>query len=105
MWGGVANVIPRAACEEWVRQLIEVKGADPIQLSLLLQALSRKIDVRELNLSEEMLKAISWCLKDLPEASTIEKQLYEVIPLTHREKERLFGDSLPPGLLLEYFEP
>ncbi len=101
MWGGVANIIPRAACEEWVQALLNVKGADPVQLSLLLSALSRKTDIRELNLSEEVLKAVSCRLKDLPEGDALARQLHEVMPLTRREKERLFGDSLPPGLLLE----
>ena len=89
--GTAANVIPRTICEEWVHALLKSPKNDHLPFALAL--LARKINIPSLDLSPTLLDQIAPFLQsqDLSELDQT---------LTHKEQERIFGDSLPLGLIL-----
>ncbi|MCP5469045.1 MAG: Hsp70 family protein [Chlamydiales bacterium] len=89
LYGTIANILPKEACEEWVHRLLAMPFTDSEHISFTLLHLARKTDAHEINLSETTLQAI------------LEKHSLDFeTPLTHEEQERFFGDALPSALIL-----
>ena len=83
--GGLANVVSRGLCEEWLRALQQLDADE--NLAFVYAQLARQTEQREINVSRELAEA---CL-----AGTV-----GVKPLTFKEQERIYGDCLPAGLQL-----
>ena len=96
LYGSAADIIPRDICSSWIEKLLNVKESKNLQF--VLAQLSRKTDQREINLSNDLIDSIRRRYKDIPR---LQKLLDVKEQLTTKEKNRIFGDSLPIGLSIE----
>lgn len=101
LYGSVANVLPRDVAADWIQRLIRETSLDPHKVAPILVELARKTEHRELNLSPEVVDSVCGWLKDRGIESSLSEALYEERSLSISEKDALFGEQLPAGLLLE----
>ncbi|MBA2368218.1 MAG: Hsp70 family protein [Candidatus Protochlamydia sp.] len=94
VYGTAGQVVPKDICEKWVKQLLET-SKEPALFAVV--QLARRTDHREINLSEEMIGQIALAY---PEAD-MQALLSEKRHLSQYEQEQLFGEKLPPGLILD----
>lgn len=99
LYGSAANVVARVTCEQWVKKLTHAKGIEPQQMAFLLSIIARKTDQRELNLSQTVIDEIEEWIKQYPVGDELAQKLHNPYELTIREQEKIFGDSLPNGLV------
>lgn len=101
IYGSLANVVPSAYCEQWIRRLLKLPKEKDSQLALLVGQLARKTEHREINLSKECISEIIDRFASSPHVERLQQLLLTENRLTQSEQEQAFGDKLPAGLLLE----
>lgn len=99
IYGSVGHVVPKETCGKWVKQLLLVQPPDQLKDSFyfVLGQLARQVEQRELNLPEPLIQEI--LAKD--ETGDLKRFIFNERELTENEQEKLFGDRLPVGLILE----
>jgi hypothetical protein len=97
MYGSVAQVVAKESAEKWIKQLLKIVSKDSVQHLFLLEQLVKKTDHREINVSETIVKEL---IERFPEVD-FTKRLSSNHVLSLNEQNSLFGDQLPPGLILE----
>lgn len=99
LYGSAGQVVPKEVCSKWIEQLLRYQQAvkDLESQIFLLGQLARKTDHRELNLSDAVIQKILTAYPD----DHLKKMLLEEHLLTPAEQEKVFGDQLPAGLVLE----
>ncbi|MBA3958408.1 MAG: Hsp70 family protein [Parachlamydiaceae bacterium] len=98
--GSFLHVVCRDTCEKWIQLLLKASSIPKDQQLFLMSQLARKTDQRDLNISQAVIDQILSHYKDVESAERLQTLLQEDISLTGSEEERLFGDQLPPGLML-----
>ncbi len=93
--GGIAEVVSREVCAEWVDNLLDLYPRKPEQIRFILSHLLRKTNQRELDLPEAVMESVLRTCEELPEF------VYEDGALSHGEQALLLGDELPVGLQLQ----
>lgn len=94
IYGSPIDVVPKDVCEGWILQLLKMVPSK--LLFSVLTHLGRRVDLRDLNISLEIQKALETIFKnnefevDFTKSSNKE--------FTHNEIDSLLGDSLPIGL-------
>lgn len=100
LYGSNSNVVSKEVCTRW----IEALSAAPIDRSkeflFLIMQLARKTDCREINLSQSSVDKILAHFADDENDPEFRKALSTFSPLSIEERDRMFGEHLPPGLLL-----
>lgn len=94
-YGSAAQVVPKDMCAKWVEKLLKGIVVENEQGLFLLSQLARKTDHRELNLPDSLLEAL------IAKYPSLKAYLFEERNLSAKEKEQVFGESLPAGLVLE----
>lgn len=99
LFGTMSHVVPVATCSRWVRQLLEwlPSAVSPAQAVALFESMARLAGLTELDLPLSLREEI---LSHFPSEPTLERHLREYHPYTPTERERSFGEALPPGLSL-----
>ena len=100
VYGSVGSVVSRNTCSRWVERLISSSCGNSDQLFFVFWQLARKIDQRELNLSESLIKKITERFSSPEERSRFMALVNGEAVLTKQEEEQIFGDQLPSGLSL-----
>ncbi|WP_068467492.1 hsp70 family protein [Candidatus Protochlamydia phocaeensis] len=95
-YGSVGQVVPKDMCAKWVEQLLKAPSQEGESYFFALEQLARKTDHRELNLPDALINQI---IEKFPQEG-FQNRLKDRI-LTPAEQEQVFGDRLPPGLILE----
>jgi molecular chaperone DnaK (HSP70) len=95
VYASAGHVVARDICSRWVEKLLEINHTNSTEYMFALTQLARKCDQRELNLSEKLIEKI---LLKHPE---LQKNILEERSLSSSEEAHIFGEQLPPGLLLE----
>lgn len=99
LYGSVGQVIPKEYVGKWVEMLLQhlpLQKQNELMLCLMRQ-LARKTDQRELNLSDATIAKITNVYTD----ESLKDLLLNEKTLTQSEKELIYGDRLPAGLVLE----
>ncbi|MBA3721297.1 MAG: Hsp70 family protein [Parachlamydiaceae bacterium] len=96
-YGSIGQVIPRDVCMKWVEKILQAEGLDQDLTLFVLGQLSRKTEHRELNLTDDLISKV--VDKDIQ--GEIKNIIFDTRPLTQNEQEKIFGDRLPAGLLIE----
>lgn len=99
-YGSAAHVIPKEICSQWMETLLKSTKKGDQWLLFLFSQLARKVDQRELNLSEALINQV---LERYPDPE-LEKRLTKEMGWTEIEREELFGDQLPTGLIIGTLE-
>lgn len=100
LYGSFLHVVPKKTCEEWVLKLLETKKVHQESMGFVFSLLGRQTESRELNLSPEIHNRIMSYLQGLKEYKKWEDLLSHHLPFNIQQKEQLFGESLPCGLIL-----
>lgn len=101
LYGSSANVVPVATCSRWIENLLEAAKVEPDQVVSLLCQLARKTDHREINISNALIEKCMAKFQNHPKFSELESHLTQLSQITRAEQEFLYGERLPPGLILE----
>lgn len=96
MYGTLVNVVPKEICGQWIERLLEATHLSEDALAFLIGQLARKTTHREINLTEEIVNKV------LNRFGGRVKELLtqETVLLTQKEQEQVFGEQLPPGILI-----
>ncbi|MBA3028069.1 MAG: hsp70 family protein [Desulfobacteraceae bacterium] len=100
LYGSADRVIPTKEAMAWINVLLSGENKNPKALVSTVIQMARKTGDRLRDLEEENIQKIrQWILHlsgDYPDARLLEK----VVPLEKEEKNAIFGESLPPGLMI-----
>ncbi len=98
VYGSIGQIVPKENVSQWIEQLLCHQPATENREAMLflLRQLARKTDQRELNISDFLIKKVleTYSQENLKEYLLEEKELTEL------EREQVFGDQLPAGLIL-----
>lgn len=97
LYASAGQVIPRDTCERWIKTLLSKVSVDHPLAPLLFGELARKTAHRELNIHKQLIDAILARYSN----EQLAHCLHEGGAWTKTESEQLWGDQLPPGLILE----
>jgi len=89
LYGSLADVISKKICEAWVERLLLVRPWDAKQGDFLLATLIHPIAQRTLDISEELTQRV------------LQRIGHVELAWDHPHQERLFGDTLPAGLVMQ----
>lgn len=99
-YGAAVNVIPRDECARWVEAILTSNKIDKAHLPFLLGQLARKTDHRELNLPQGLIDRILDYCEEKTSLNSVKGLLNDQNQLTEIEQDRIFGERLPAGLML-----
>lgn len=99
LYGSIANVISNEECMKWIKALLKLPASQ--QLAHLLIQLARKTGHREIDLKESIIEEILKTYRSTNYFEMLEKALTQITELDQVDQEKIFGEHLPSGLLLE----
>lgn len=100
-YGPLDLVIPNREAASWIKTLLSLNLEPTDGFAQTLIQLGRKTGDRERDLSqEEMNSIISWLTKTQQASRYQELLTQPEMPLFSREQDWVFGESLPPGLII-----
>lgn len=99
-YGSAHKVIGRAQVEQWLEKLLQLDWKQDQMLVFAVVMMSRKTGDRSLDISEPLRERILEQLAGLKIPVGWLELVKEVTELDQGETKRLFGDSLPSGLVL-----
>lgn len=94
LYGSIADVVSKEVCGQWVKKLLEHE--DTALKTVLFSAWARKTNVKAIDLPDVLLNTI---LSDCPDVH-LKEVLMKEQPMNAQEQQFLFGEPLPPGLIL-----
>ncbi len=97
--GSVHQVVPPAAAEEWIRRLLAL-DADRGVLAFPLAQLARRSGDRARDVAEGLRAEVAAFLRRANAAPEAVHAVEEVAATSDEQEQRIFGESLPPGLSL-----
>ncbi len=100
-YGPLDQVVPSRTAAEWLQTLLSLPlTAQPAVAQALVQ-LARLTGDRSRDIPQEDRDALSEWLEDLPEGERLRAVLsHPGAALAREEQQQIFGESLPPGLIL-----
>lgn len=106
LYGTIANVVPIDICLEWLEQLLKIKNFGTERLLFAISQLARKTGEKAYDIPKAMIdKILQQTLAaglDMLYFNQFKVLLEQEVPLTELEKELIYGEKLPPGLVLTY---
>jgi hypothetical protein len=100
-YGPLDRVIPREEATSWLESLLSSDLSPREAVGRALVQLSRLTGDRERDVSEQMRKKVAQWLEQLPGENHLLDALFQAEGvLSQQEKDWVFGESLPTGLLL-----
>ena len=99
-YGSAHAVVPRAAAEEWLEQVLDVDWSQSDNASFAATVLSRMSGDRQRDLSEPLRERVAKRLERIHAPKSWIAMVREVTRLEEADERRLFGESLPAGLVL-----
>ncbi|MCG8556599.1 MAG: hsp70 family protein [Proteobacteria bacterium] len=99
-YGSAHNVVPRATAERWLQTCLQTDWRRTEHAAFAAVLLCRKSGDRERDLSSELRERVLDRLSQRNAPATWQRMLREVTLLEGSDANRVFGESLPPGLRL-----
>ncbi len=99
-YGSSHQVVPRDVAAGWLQSLfgLDWKAAGPAPLAATL--IARRSGDRELDLEPELRDKVASRLRGAGAPATWIRMVQEIAELDDADEQRIFGESLPPGLRL-----
>ncbi|MBA3816271.1 MAG: hypothetical protein H0X29_07080 [Parachlamydiaceae bacterium] len=101
LYGSIFNVLPREACEKWITNLLESKLVLNERMAFLYGQLAFKTEHREINISKELVDRIFMKFTGTSYIERLQELLLKENRLNQQERDQVFGDHLPAGLMIE----
>jgi hypothetical protein len=92
-------VVPPPEAEDWTRRLLELE-APPGAVAFPLAQLARRSGDRDRDLPDAVREEVAAALVRGRAAPELVEMVEQVAPRSEEEEQRIFGESLPPGLSL-----
>lgn len=99
-YGSAHNVVPRVTAEEWLARVLSIDWTKSDNAAFAATMLSRKSGDRERDMSEAMREKVATRLGAVGAPPSWVAMVREVTELEEADERRLFGEGLPPGLVL-----
>ena len=100
LYGPADRVIPPEEAAVWIKTLLKQKWSNPKLVGNALLQMARKTGDRVRDLDQSVLDAVMDWLSQEDEFKDHLKILNQVTPMEKQEVHRIFGESLPSGLVL-----
>lgn len=105
LYGSHSNVVPKEICAGWIETLLAVprdrRNKNAKEFQFMITQIARKSDFREINLSKSSVDAILSFFSDAEGFTELRKVVTEFSPMSEQEQDLIFGEHLPPGLLIK----
>lgn len=101
LYGSLFNVLSREFCEEWIKDLLDSRLLADERLAFLYGQLAMKTEHREVNISKELVDHIIHQFSGTPYLERLQELLLKENRLTQQERDQVFGDHLPAGLMID----
>lgn len=98
--GSAHNVVPVDVATEWVEELIDVDWSQSENAAFAATLLCRKTGDRQRDVSDEVREDVIARLEAHQAPASWITMVREVAELEAADERRIFGESLPPGLVL-----
>ena len=100
LYGPVDRVIPPAEISEWIDRLIGYSWSNPNTAGRTVSQLARKTGDRSRDLDDNVQALVlDWMDQhDMPPDR--KRPVQEIVPLAHQDRDAMFGESLPQGIIL-----
>jgi hypothetical protein len=100
LYGPADRVIPPAEVADWIDQLIGYSWSNPNTVGRTVSQLARKTGDRSRDLDDKIQAAVlDWMAQnDMPEDR--KQRVREIVPLAYQDRDAMFGESLPQGIIL-----
>ena len=99
-YGPIDRVISANVVSEWIMTILRQSWRNPKPVALSLYQMARLTGDRKRDIDQKIRDQIADWLKQNGLFTNESKCLYKVIPLTAKEENSVFGESLPPGIML-----
>lgn len=100
LYGSADRVAPAGEAMAWIKALMAIQDKNPGARVRAVIQMARKTGDRLRDLDEGTIQNIKQWIRDQPGKVPDVRPLEEVVSLEKEEKNAIFGESLPPGLLL-----
>jgi len=104
LYGPIDRVVPPDEVASWIESILEKKWRNPKPVGTALSQLARLTGDRKRDLDPNVLKQIIEWLRPYDGSEPCIKFLKEVLPIAPQEESVLFGESVPPGIVLQMGE-
>lgn len=108
LYGAPSHAIPPEECENWIKQLLEVKEKYSLnRIQFPLTQLVRKVSSKELEVDVSLRKQVidlyssSEQIKGMENNQHIKRLIEGMDLVVHSDRETIFGENLPIGLNLK----
>lgn len=102
LYGSLYNVLPRDIVESWIVNLLESKLIPSDRLAFLYSQLAFKTEHREINISKELVDRIIAQFSSTLDVERLQELLLKENRLNQQERDKMFGEHLPTGLMLDF---
>jgi hypothetical protein len=99
-YGPIERVVPSETVSVWIEKILSVSWRNPKPVALALSQLARLTGDRKRDLDEPMLQRVLDWLGDQGGFESYKEPLIEKTPISAPEVNIIFGESLPPGILM-----
>jgi len=100
LYGPIDRVVPADEAASWIEALLARQWPHPKAVGAALSQMARLTGDRQRDLEPSVLRSIVSWLKEEGGSEKHVRLLKEVVPLNEEEETAVFGESLPPGLIL-----
>ncbi len=104
LYGPIDRVISAADTASWAEEILQKPWHNPKPVGTALSQMARLTGDRKRDLNAEVLDQIIAWLRPHDWADPCIKLLEEIVPMARQEENTLFGDSVPPGIVLHVEE-
>jgi hypothetical protein len=100
LYGPADRVIPPDEVSNWIEKLVSHAWPNPNMAGRTVSQMARKTGDRTRDLDEKVqAEVLEWMARhEMPEER--QRRVREVVPLAHQDRDAMFGESLPQGIIL-----
>jgi len=100
LYGPADRVIPPAEVSKWIDQLVSYSWSNPNTAGRIVSQLARKTGDRSRDLDDKVqVDVLDWMAQnDMPEDR--QRRVREIVPLAYQDRDAMFGEALPQGIIL-----
>ena len=100
LYGTADRAIPPDEAYRWIEQLMAYNGANPNPVGRAISQIARQTGDRVRDIGDEMrIRVLDW-MDGRGFADDMQRPVREIIPLAAQDKDAMFGESLPQGIIL-----
>ena len=99
-YGTIDRVVQPETVSEWIEEILSISWRNPVPVGGALGRMARLTGDRNRDLHASVLERVIQWLNNYDWSEPHVKCLREVVPIRPQEESAIFGETLPPGLLL-----